>query len=196
MGPKKYGIDVDGVLADFNTAYIDLVIKLSGRNLFPLKPFDIPCWNYPEFYGYTKAEVRAAWDAINSNPYFWATLPAYEGTKQVLQLLSAIDGDEGAVYFITTRTGINPKKQTAQWLVKHGFIGWPSVIVSSKKGPVAQGIDLDVFIDDKTENCIDVTSAMGLKCNVFMLNQPWNAEFTDLRSIKRVNSVQEFMEAI
>ena len=52
----RIGFDVDGVLADFNKRFIERVIAITGRDLFPPRPFDIPTWNYPEHYGYTAEE--------------------------------------------------------------------------------------------------------------------------------------------
>jgi hypothetical protein len=86
--------------------------------------------------------------------------------------------------------------QTTKWLINNGYYALPSVIVSAKKGPIALGLDLDAFIDDKVENCVDVANHCGLKCNVYMLNQPWNAYFTDLRSIKRIDSVTQFLDEV
>ena len=33
------GLDVDGVLADFNTPFIARIIQVTGRDLFPPRPF-------------------------------------------------------------------------------------------------------------------------------------------------------------
>src|ERR1044071_6225241 len=140
---SRIGVDVDGVLADFNTSYIDLMIKSTGKNLFPLKPFDIPTWNYPEHYGYTKEEVSNAWKIIKENPHFWVGLGRYAYTKDVLDQLTKADNTKHEVYFITTRVGVQPKIQTTKWLIQNGFFGLPSVIISSNKGPVAAGLDLD-----------------------------------------------------
>jgi 5'(3')-deoxyribonucleotidase len=189
------GIDIDGVLADFNPDYIQLMIEVSGRDLFPPRPFVIPCWDYPEHYGYTKEEVGTAWGIIKNHPNFWERLNPYPGAKDILKRLADFDSKTGSVYFITTRPGLNSKLQTTKWLMRQGFLSVPSVIVSSKKGPIAAGLGLDALIDDKTENCIEVTSHCA-GCKVYMLNQSWNAEFTDLRSIKRIDTVSGFLDEI
>lgn len=199
---SKLGIDIDGVLADFNSAYIDLCIKIAGRDLFPARPFEIPCWSYPEFYGYTKEEVGKVWKHINEAEYFWQKLPAYPGTEGVMRQLYQARHSH-AYYFITTRPGQSAKYQTEEWLEDRMYAdSWgfdyftPTVLISAKKGPIALGLDLDAFIDDKVENCVDVATYCGLGCKVYMLNQPWNRDFTDLRSIKRVDTVEQFLEEV
>ena len=61
----RLGIDVDGVLANFSKGYAELIIELTGKNLF--QPGDIedpPVWDWDILRGYTKEEVSATWKHI------------------------------------------------------------------------------------------------------------------------------------
>lgn len=150
------GCDIDGVLADFNTSFIQRVINVTGRDLFPVRPFDIPCWNYPQHYGYSEAEVSSVWESIKADGMFWEQLPAYEGTAAAIQTLEErrrVHGDD--IYFVTARPGIAAKGQTERWLMSHG-VYHPTVIISNQKGNVCEALKIEAYIDDRWENALDV----------------------------------------
>ncbi len=175
----KLGIDVDGVLADFNTAFIERIIAITGKDLFPPRPFDIPVWDYPQYYGYTEAEISAVWARIKADSYFWARLPVYPDTHDVLKLLARrYSGDD--IYFITSRPGIYAKQQTETWLRIHECYDRPTVLISGAKGLCADALGLDKYIDDHWENCVDV-ARLGTT-QTYLLSRPWNAEYDPVPS--------------
>lgn len=209
---KRLGIDLDGVLCDFNTKFIDVVIKVTGQDLFPPRPFDIPCWNYPEFYGYLKPDVTAVWDYIKSSSYFWECLPTYESTTEDLHQLYGrfLAGDD--ITFITSRPStatITAKRQSELWLLhkfgggkNHQFI--PTVIVTSEKGDAARLLELDAYIDDRWENCLDVActedeNAKNIGVKVYMVDRPWNRayqKYAPTNDIKVVSNVTDMLREI
>lgn len=166
------GCDIDGVLADFNTAFIQRVIDVTGRDLFPPRPFDIPTWNYPEHYGYTAAEVSAVWASIKLDISFWVSLPPYGDAIQALAMLDERQcaGDE--IYFVTARPGLEAKRQTENWLSYYGFRR-PTVLISSQKGLCAQALKLDKYLDDRWENVVDVAAGFT---QAWLLARPWNRD--------------------
>jgi 5'(3')-deoxyribonucleotidase len=184
----RIGVDVDGVLADFNAGFIDRVIHVTGRDLFPARPFDIPTWNYPEHYGYTGAEVSAVWEDIKADPWFWRNLPAYPHTTQALGLLMEAMRMGHFVYFITARPGVLAKQQTEEWIdtqYKRMVLGAPhaTVLISSHKGLCAKGLDLDFYIDDRLENVLDVINTR-VQCETFLLDRPWNRDGSLARDLE------------
>lgn len=191
------GIDCDGVLADFNSAFIDRVIAVTGRDLFPPRPFDIPTWNYPEWYSYTRQEVSDVWEDIKRDPLFWATLPVYPDTTQALRRLETLAYNGADVYFITARPGVRAKAQTEEWLQASGYSHQlPTVLVASEKGLCATALGLDVYLDDRWENAVDVAYT---PTRTFLLNRPWNmhpVEYADEFEIQRVDNVLAFLDAI
>lgn len=183
------GVDVDGCLADFNRDYIEKVIEVSGRDLFPPRPFDIPCWSYPEHYGYTKKEVSSTWEAIKESRNYWVNLMGYPATEGFLEFLESIDGYND-IYFVTSRVGVSVKVQTETWLYEHGFDS-PTVLISSEKGLCANALRMDYYIDDKNENVRDVVEVSGADC--FMLAQPWNEpQFGSIR----IDSLVDFKKVL
>lgn len=187
------GLDVDGVLADFNTAFINRVVEVTGRDLFPPRPFDIPTWNYPEHFGYTKAETSKVWEEIKKDPEFWSTLPSYDETRSVLDALwvRRVLGDD--VYFITNRMGVQAKKQTERWFRGMHRFENATVLLSAAKGTMAIGLQLDAYIDDRWENALDVSVTTT---RTFLLNRPWNTEYGNRPNVNRVSSVTDFLNQI
>lgn len=196
---NRIGVDVDGVLAQFNEAFIDLIIKETGIDLFPPRPFDIPTWHYPQLYGYNnKDHLNMVWDKINESETFWLRLKPYPEANEVIAQLGGrvLKGDD--VYFITTRPScgiVSAKSQTEQWLEYKVFDDFtPTVIVTADKGPIAKALDLTHFIDDKWENVRDVKDDAP-DCKVYLLDRAWNRTIP-ITSIPRVNSVMEMLKEL
>lgn len=193
----RIGIDIDGVLSDFNSRYIDLIIKTSGRDLFPPAPFDIPTWYYPELYKYSTDEIEKVWATIKNSKSFWLDLPMYPDTETSMFYLRKqwVKGND--IYFITSRPGATSKSQTEQWLKnidEYGGMGIPNptVLISSAKGLCAKALDLDYYIDDRWENCCDVIRESP-RTMTYLLDRSWNRN-RELSSITRVKQLKGFVE--
>lgn len=187
----KIGFDVDGVLADFNKEYIQLFKDLTGKNLFPAEPFDIPCWDYPAHYGYTGEETGRVWGYIQRSANYWERLPEYEDTQTVMVRISSLMKDH-EVYFITDRKGPTAKHQTEKWLYERlpALFPAPTVLISKKKGVVARGLELDAYIDDRPDNVWDVRFERGLGTKLYVMDRPWNRDEKDkIPYTTRVTSV-------
>ena len=191
----RVGIDMDGVLADFNTTFIDLIVQTTGKNLFPPGPFDIPTWHYPEHYGYSRDEVKEVWEVVKNSERFWFMLQPYD---DAVDFIKQLDPEKHDIYFITNRVGLNVKYQTESWLEFFQFamesnrIAMPTVLISEHKGYAAAALNLDVYIDDKVENCEDVKT-WTKDCKVFMRARPWNHEII---GVARIGSLKEFQSYI
>src|SRR3990167_10096493 len=154
----RVSVDVDGILACFFDAYEKLTIEVAGVDLFGTKkyPKALPqTWNWPETFGYSNETMKEVWNRIKTDPYYWYRLNPLPGAANFIKLLQARDRE---AYFITDRPGLASQRQTAQWLMQHGY-AYPSVILSGKhatKGDVCSALKIDVYIDDKTESVQDV----------------------------------------
>lgn len=189
----KIGIDCDGVLANFNHAFVELTVRVLGKDLYPgpAGTFDIFTWNYPESYGYSTSEVTKVWDHIKSDPDFWLNIPAYKNTKQAMKVLANLQQSNNDIYFITNRMGVNAKRQTEKWLDRFDMMP-TTVLLSKEKGFCATALALDAYIDDKWENCVDV-AMQNDTIKVFCMDQPWNhTKVSDLKII-RVSSILEML---
>lgn len=185
------GLDVDGCLADFNVAYKNLIVTRTGRDGFGIgwTPDDIRVWNYPqEQYGYSNVEIRGVWTEIKASPTFWNRLAPYD---DVLDFLRIVRGLSKNIYFITNRAGETAKFQTESWLKRFSGIDIPTVLISEAKGSCCSALKITHYIDDKTENCSDVSYRSSAKC--YMLVRPWNQP---LAGVSRINSLNEFLGVI
>ncbi len=173
----RIGIDIDGVLAQFNDAFILRVIQVTNKDLFPARPFDILTWHYAQSYGYTDTEVSAVWESIKADKYFWQRLGPYDTAEADLDALYDCQEAGHEIYFITARPGIWVKRQTEIWIQTHGYyirFRIPTVLISSHKGLCAQALNLDAYIDDKDENVMDVLTRSFGKTKTFVMDRPWN----------------------
>jgi uncharacterized HAD superfamily protein len=187
----KIGVDVDGCLADFNAAFIDRVIEVTGIDKFPARPFDIPTWDYPQYYGYTEDEVAKVWDNIKGDELFWYKTNPYPDAIYAIQQLTELQVAEHDIYFITNRMGKRVKLQTEAWLMTPRTGLLPTVLISADKAACCNGLKLDFYIDDKTENCEQVKKHTDT--NVLMMKQPWNK---DVKGIPRIPNWEVFFESI
>ncbi len=186
-----FWIDVDGVLAAFNTGFRKIVVETTGKDLFGENwtPDDITAWNYTkDQYGYTPEEDKAAWNAVKESPSFWYDLPPLTGAFDFLQSLSGDFIED--IYFITTRMGKHVKVQTEEWLFTNGYRDVPTVLISSDKAKCCEALKITHYIDDKNENCQSV-SVTNTKC--YMLAKPWNQKQAN---VPRIDTLQEFLEVL
>jgi hypothetical protein len=184
----RIGFDLDGVLADLESAYREHEERLFGARE---RADEVP--DAPEAEGteedeeedekagkekedegaarlsakdrkrrLKEARRRAAiiWHAIQATDDFWTTLkPLEEGV--VKRLAEAAARHRWHVFFITQRpetSGDTAQRQTQRWLAAQGF-DLPSVIVlSGSRGKLADALALDVLVDDTPKNCVDVMS--------------------------------------
>ncbi len=172
--PYRWGIDIDGVLADFNTSFIALVRAQTGIQL-PSPSATYPdLWAYHRAAGVTNAQDSALWEWIKLNPGFWEQLQPLPHAVETLATLRDMSSNLGAnVYFITSRPGSGAKSATEYWLRNWGFHLGPTVCIAHAKGPLVESLELDVFIDDRPENCLDAKVAREA-CRVFIVDAPYN----------------------
>jgi hypothetical protein len=195
----RVGFDVDGVLADFNSAFINRIIDVTGEDRFPPRPFDIPTWYYPEHYGYSKEatdfQTGTVWASVKNDPLFWEFLFGYSWTQETLDHLSFQVRNNGwEVYFITDRPGVRTKQQTENWLKRYSFSN-PTVLISGQKALAAKALKLDVYIDDKMEN-VEFVAREFPSCATFLLNRPWNINLFTKENITRVSSPQHMFQLL
>lgn len=195
MKTLRLGFDLDGVFVNFQQAFTELFVTLTGRDLFPPRPFDAPCWDYPQHFGYTDAESDQVWAHIKASDTFWQQLPQYAHASSAMYLIYALSHQRHEVYFVTSREGVRVKAQTERWL-SNRLIGYvPTVLLSDgagHKAEIAAALRLDGFIDDKYENVVAVRHALphGL---VYLFNQPWNDAYADPF---RTSDVGEYIDAV
>ena len=106
----------------------------------------------------TARQQRRLWSHVESIENFWQTLEALE--PGIIERLSAIAIERRwEVIFLTKRPetlGSTAQVQSQRWLASKGFT-LPSVyVVQGSRGRVAAALALDIVVDDRPENCLDV----------------------------------------
>lgn len=190
----KLGFDVDGVLADFNTAYIAQIKAVTGRDLFP-DEYIPDTWYFPEKLKYTDEEINAVWEWINSSSTFWLALQPYPDTLQVLDDLAGRVSRGDDVYFVTARPSPTAKRDTEFWLSSYGMPA-PTVLMASEKALICHALELDAYIDDNHKNALAVAQS---HTRSFLLDRPWNRRHQgqdEGHRINRVPTIDAFFERI
>ena len=186
--PLKIGIDVDGVVYNFVSAFRELAIQTFGKDFSVFSSdWDFSNWGLsPEEYKHLWTRVRNSvdWFLENEKPYSFA-----------VESLSRLKDHE--LYFITTRAstqGDTVLRQTQLQLNRLG-IEFPTVIVRSDKGPVVAGLGLDFYVDDYVEN-LKRAEKCSPNTKLFLVNQTYNKDLSVPDSWTRVNTLKEFAERI
>jgi uncharacterized HAD superfamily protein len=188
---KVVMFDIDGVLADFVGAYTALAHEYYGTPIYT--SLEQASWDFKQL-GLTNAQKNFLWEKIKSSESWWTSL------APLLHRDTYIDIDglqmEADIYFVTSRPGVNVRWQTKQWLQAQGIYS-PSVILSSRKGDVATGLQADFMIDDKAGNAIFV-KYQSPKTRVFILDREYNQFNPGVigSKVERIKSVEDFIKEI
>jgi hypothetical protein len=106
----------------------------------------------------TSRQQRRLWRHVESIENFWESLAELE--PGVIERLARLTSDRRwEIIFLTKRpesAGVTAQVQTQRWLESHGF-RMPSVyVVQGSRGRIAAALALDIVVDDRPENCLDV----------------------------------------
>lgn len=187
----RIGFDIDGVLANFVSAYQATFVRLTGRDDFA--PGDVdnpPTWHWPELRGYTFEETRAVWASIQVDTTFWMRLQPTAWWAALVLVLPILE-EKHDVYYLTDRPGVAAKRQTeawlTQWLPYSLMEKTPTVLLTGKKGWAAAALKLDCYIDDKRENIVDVATQSPMT-TPYLLDRRYNQGSVP-RAVRRVDSL-------
>ncbi len=172
----RIGCDLDGVIADLHPAFVEAALRLFPE-LEPatVLPPDVGA-SPPDLENHDTAAAPAeapalerarpltssqqshVWRALCAMPDFWETLAETEAGI-VARLAALAEERRWEVIFLTSRprtAGRPVQRQSQRWLERLGFT-LPSVfVVHGSRGRIADALDLDVVIDDRPDNCLDV----------------------------------------
>ena len=173
----RIGCDLDGVLADLNRAFTAVALRrfpqldveaVSAADVVaaapgaeeaehgapteaPGPPSEVPL-------PLSRRQLDEIWHEICAVPDFWETLEEIE-EGAIARLASLAESQRWEIVFLTSRpstVGRLVQRQSQRWLERKGF-SLPSVyVVHRSRGRIADALALDVVIDDRAENCLDV----------------------------------------
>ena len=190
----RIAFDLDGTVADMYEVLHKEAETLFGEEILAKarhKPSPLPAGDGQE--SGTAAEDTAAtameelhltarqqmqlWDHVKQIENFWTTLPEME-PGIIARIAKTAADRRWDVLFITTRpstAGETTQLQSQRWLDAHGF-RYPSVyVVHRSRGRIADSLSLDMVVDDRPENCLDV--AVESKAKVVLV---WHGDMSDV----------------
>ena len=185
----RLGIDVDGVVADFRTAFRAVAQRELG-----IAPDDIE-------KELSKPEVERLWRNVSAASNWWLDVPAYE-PDQIERLYAQVRRARWEVFFMTSRppsAGDSVQLQTQVWLERYGFY-LPSVLTtpSGARGELARALRLDLALDDRLVNCMEIISASNAKALMILRapSEPRAAETAEARGIGVVPTLRQALDAV
>jgi hypothetical protein len=209
----RIGFDVDGVFADMDSALRD-----HAESLFPrartasssVSPDEgstqdaaVPDGNdegiRSRIADLTPRQQHQLWKHVATVEGFWESMSEIEpGTTARVAELAAKWSWE--VIFLTKRprsAGVTSQVQTQRWLAARGF-PHPSVfVVQRSRGLIASALALDVVIDDRAENCLDVVAESGARAVLVWRDDPSHVpELVRRSSIRIVGSLAECLDIL
>ena len=166
----RLGFDLDGTVADLQGA-----LAREAQRLFPgVDPGILPRSIAPggdaavadeggavpgfSMSALSARQQRELWDAAQDRVNFWESLEEIESGSlaRLSRLARALRWE---VIFLTSRPetrGDTAQVQSHRWLTARGF-ELPSVfVVHGSRGKIAASLKLDVVVDDRPENCLDI----------------------------------------
>jgi phosphoglycolate phosphatase-like HAD superfamily hydrolase len=201
--PLRIGFDMDGTLADFESAFHAVEVRLFGRESHieagqPERESEEPpvaVGTPPGPPAVTQGKKRSLvqgrrrrdqiWDEIRKTPNFWSTLTPLD-PRAVRRVYDLTLEHKWEVFFITQRPyteGETVQRQTQRWLADHGF-DMPSVLViGGSRGAAAAALRLDYHVDDSPQNCLDVASESGAR-PILLVPDNNEATITQARKLK------------
>ena len=171
----RIAFDLDGVLADLHGAFAETAHKLFpeldsaviGSPEVGSSPPDPEAEAAPKpsvpisranDMPLTSKQTDAVWRTLADVTDFWESLQEIE-PGMIRRLAELADERRWEMLFVTSRprsAGRTVQRQSQRWLQQHGF-PMPSVyVVHGSRGQIAKALQIDVVVDDRPENCLDV----------------------------------------
>ncbi len=197
----RIGFDVDGVLANFTEVYGRLLIEFDPDHEVRWFPDSLdaevgpPCWHWDYHYGYSKETTQRVWNCIKSTPSIWAVLPELDNMA-LLRKWWLVNAEKHDIYFITNRPGDGAKLATEEWLRNGLQDSWtPTVLIVDNKGAACRLLNLDIYIDDRTEN-VQSVAEQAPTVHLFIQSRAYNRDANLAWWVERVESIQPMFDAI
>jgi hypothetical protein len=161
----RLGFDIDGVLADFRSAFRETARQCLGAAGADSKEDGKP--------GLGAKDVERVWAHIAKTTNWWMRVKPHE-PDQIARLYALARQSRWEVFFLTKRppSGGDPVQfQTQWWLEQQGFYLPAVMTVPGSRGELANALRLDLVVDDQLINCAEIIGAGPTK-TLLMLRDP------------------------
>lgn len=182
----QVGIDLDGVVCNFMEGFLKISRKLFHK---PSKGWVQRYWDVEVL---SKEEMDRMWRHIKHTRNFWMSLEKLENTNALMRRQKEMN-----LFFLTTRVpsdGLSVMEQSMEWLARQYCIPGAYVAVTNEKGKECKALNIEYFIDDKPENCLDIVKNSS-RTKVFLQDATYNRTFTHSK-VERVANLNEYIRTI
>lgn len=187
----RLGVDIDGVLADFRSAFRDAARLCLKR--------DLAIEGSPEDAALSHADIDRVWRHVSRTANWWMGVKAYE-PREVANLYALARAGGWEICFLTKRppsAGDSVQFQTQWWLEQQGFYLPAVVTVPGSRGELANALRLDLVIDDQFVNCADVIGAGPTKALLMVReHNPALQQYALDRGVGVVSSLAETLPVL
>ena len=171
----RIAFDLDGVLADLHGQFAATALRLfpeldtsvvtspevgaspPDEEDPPTTPIVTPIRPFTRM-PLTERQSEIVWDALAAQENFWETLAEIE-PGMIARRAALADERRWEMLFITSRprsAGRTVQRQSQRWLQRMGFPLPSAYVVHGSRGQIAKALQIDMVIDDRPENCLDV----------------------------------------
>jgi 5' nucleotidase, deoxy (Pyrimidine), cytosolic type C protein (NT5C) len=208
----RIGFDLDGVLADMDAALREHCERLFGtargeapsaRNGAPADDSEeaatMPAETPVVQLDLSVRQERQLWRHVSTVENFWESLQEIE-PGAIARLASLARERAWEIIFLTKRprtAGATAQVQSQRWLEARGFL-LPSVfVVQGSRGRIAKALDLDIVVDDRPENCLDViTESSARAILVWRSSEATTAQRLGIGTVSTVGECLNICEEI
>ncbi len=190
---KIIAFDIDGVLADYSSAFIDYIrikkelsddVKII-HNEYHFASI-LPDFTYEE-----ESELAASF--VNEGNL--RHLPCYEGAKELLRTLRSMGYK---IVLITARPYKRFRRMyddTMYWLNNNGIV-CDKIIWNDNKADAIQSLYpayTDYFVEDRDKHVLEVSS---LGVNVILIDKLYNRTLANSKRITRIDNIKEVLSIV
>ncbi len=186
----RVAFDIDGVFADMNSGLARVAAEIFPAPDGTSQPTQGPCAEDQPMSAPTAVTPHGdrtlaglgprrqarVWDRVRRVEHFWESLAEIE-PGAVARLAVLAERQQWHVLFLTQRpetAGRTAQVQSQLWLQRYGF-QLPSVCITrGSRGPIARALDIDVMVDDRRDNCLDIRG--GSDTRVILVDRGGDAE--------------------
>lgn len=179
-------IDIDNIVADFETAFRIYINKKLNKNL---RKEDICYYEFHRCFNINESEeMKLHNDFIEDRQY--EKIKPISGTKEGIQGIS----QNSKIKFITSRSE-DLEKKTRNWFIRHKIpVNSKSFIFTDDK--ISYSKYFDLIIEDKWEDALKIAYKNK---KVILFDYPWNRKYDKHNNIiKHINisRVENWIEAV
>lgn len=212
----RLAFDLDGTVADMHSALVR-----EARRLFPgIDPTDVPTSVTPErltpgspdqpeqpesalSIGHLSSRQQSElWKAVCAQENWWETLAEIE-PGALARLYRLVQDRKWELMFVTSRPetrGDTAQAQSYRWLAAQGYETPSIFVVHGSRGKIASALALDVLVDDRPENCLDVAIDSSARAILVWRGEegkiPSSARQLGIGSVTSIRECLDILEAL